>query len=184
MGLLEASVDLVAIHLAAIRELFDAAESRGVPLWLESGWAIDAQLGRITRPHDDIDVAFPRLRGDEYVELVESLGYQGHEFVDYGFLSWRGQVCLDSEPCHPVSGGHSFEGFPAGSCPDEKEGVIGGFPIRCVSWHALYFEMLGYLRDIPKSQWRPKDFESRRFIEANLDERCKREIEDLHARRA
>ena len=184
MGMSEPSADPIAIHLAAIRDLFDASESRGMPLWLESGWAIDARLGRVTRQHDDIDVAFPKHREDEYRELIESIGYRGHEFLDYGFLSWRGQVCIDSEPCHVVRGGYSFEGFPAGSCPADKEGVILGFPIRCVSWEALYFEMLGYVQDIPEAQWRPKDFESRRIIEANLEERTKRVIKDLHTRRA
>ena len=174
--------DLIAIHIAAIRELFEAAESRGMPLWLESGWAIDARLGRITRVHDDIDVAFPKQREDEYRELLESLGYRGHEFLDYGFLSWRGQVCIDSEPCHPIDGGYSFAGFPMGSCPGDKEGSIQGFPCRCVSWESLYFEMLGYVQDIPKAQWRPKDFESRRIIEANLAESARQAIKDLHTR--
>jgi aminoglycoside 2''-adenylyltransferase len=179
----DASADLVATHLAAIRELFDAAEARGMPLWLENGWAIDARLGRITRPHDDVDVAFPKHREGEYREFLESLGYGGHEFLEYGFLSWRGQVCIDSEPCQLVRGGYSFEGFPADSCPGDKEGVIQGFPIRCVSWETLYFETLGYLQTIPETQWRSKDFENRRMIEANLDEQTKQAIRDLHATR-
>lgn len=182
MAMSEDSADSIAVHVAAIRELFDAAESRGMPLWLESGWAIDARLGRITRPHGDFDVAFPKHREDEYRELIESLGYGSHEFLDYGFLSWRGQVLLDSEPSHLFDGAYSFKGFPAGSCSDDKEGMILGFPIRCVSWEALYFEMLGYVQNIPEDQWRPRDFESRRIIEANLEERSKQAMKDLYAR--
>src|SRR5438552_1748485 len=114
------SVDMIALHIAAIRELFDAAESRGYYLWLENGWAIDARLGRITRAHEDIDIAFPKECEAEYRLLIEDLGYAGHELLDYGFLSWRGGVCLDSEPCHQFDGRYSFEGFPEGSCPGEK----------------------------------------------------------------
>ena len=173
-------VDAQAAHVAAIRELIDAAESRGIPLWLESGWAIDARLGSITRPHEDIDIAFPQESAAQYRQLIEELGYGGHEFLDYGFLSWRGGVCLDSEPCHRIGGQYSFVDFPAGSCPDDKEGTILGFPVRCVSWEAIYFEILGYIRDIPREQWRPKDFASLRLVEANLDERVKQELEALY----
>jgi 2''-aminoglycoside nucleotidyltransferase len=180
----ETPADATAVHVAAIRELFDAAELCGMPLWLVSGWAIDARLGRITRPHDDIDIAFPKQRENEYRELIESLGYGSHEFLDYGFLSWRGAVCIDSEACHLISSGYSFEKFPEGSCPSEKEGVILGFPIRCVTWEALYFEMLGYVQGIPEDQWRPKDFESRRLIEANLQEPIKLALKDLYATQA
>ncbi len=30
--------------------------SRGLPVWLDGGWAIDALLGRQRRPHDDLDL--------------------------------------------------------------------------------------------------------------------------------
>ena len=73
----------LGVQVAAIRELFDAAEQIGLPLWLESGWAIDARLGKITRPHDDIDIAFPGERKAEYVALIERLGYSRHEILDY-----------------------------------------------------------------------------------------------------
>jgi 2''-aminoglycoside nucleotidyltransferase len=110
-------VDQMAAHLATIRELFDTAESSGIPLWLESGWAIDARLGMVTRPHDDIDVAYPKEREAEYRHLIDELGYSGHEFLDYGFLSWRGGICLDSEPCHRLDGGYSFVGVSCGLLP-------------------------------------------------------------------
>lgn len=29
---------------------------RGVPVWLDGGWCVDALLGRQTRPHDDLDL--------------------------------------------------------------------------------------------------------------------------------
>lgn len=174
-------MDPIAAHLAAIQELFTAAEARGIPLWLENGWAIDARLGRITRPHGDIDVAYPKEREAEYQCLLDELGYGKHEFADYGFLSWRGDVCLDSEPCHRLEGRYSFEGFPPGSCPDGKEGVVGGYAVRCVSWEALYFETLGYIQEIPREQWRPKDFDSLRLITTSMDEQARREVERLHA---
>jgi hypothetical protein len=76
--------------------------------------------------------------------------------------------------------GVRFPGLPPGACPPSREGVIEGLPVRCVRWRAIYFEMLGYVRDIPKDRWRPKDFESRRLVEAALSEGVRREAERLH----
>jgi lincosamide nucleotidyltransferase A/C/D/E len=34
-------------------------DERGVPAWLDGGWAVDALLGRHTRVHDDVDLIVP-----------------------------------------------------------------------------------------------------------------------------
>jgi 2''-aminoglycoside nucleotidyltransferase len=177
-------MDSISQHLQAIRALFDAAEGRGPPLWLENGWAIDARLGRVTREHGDIDVAFPQDRQGDYLGLLRSLGYGPPEFTDYGFLCWRGELLLDSEPCQESGGEYGFPGFPAGACPLAKEGDLRGYAVRCVSWEAMYFEFLGYLRDIPVQEWREKDHASLRAVEARLTEQVKRWLRELHERGA
>jgi hypothetical protein len=44
-------------------ELYSGLLARGVQLWVDGGWGIDALLGRQTRPHKDFDamVAFENL---------------------------------------------------------------------------------------------------------------------------
>ncbi|MBD2105289.1 nucleotidyltransferase domain-containing protein [Leptolyngbya sp. FACHB-261] len=177
-------MDTTAQHLAVIQTLFDEAERRGILLWLESGWAIDARLGKITREHEDIDIAFARDKEDAYRELIKTLGFNQHEEMDYGFLSWRESILLDSEPCFKVNDEYSFENFPPGSCPLLKEGVIEGYSVRCLSWEAMYFEFLGYIDEIPQEQWRNKDFQSLQIIEAHLDEVKKQALKDLYTRTA
>ncbi|MDN5726711.1 MAG: hypothetical protein L0G99_12390 [Propionibacteriales bacterium] len=44
-----------AVQLAAIAELLALADSVRAPVWLRGGWAMDFHLGRVTRPHTDID---------------------------------------------------------------------------------------------------------------------------------
>lgn len=175
-------MDAITEHLSVIRTLFDTAESRGILLWVESGWAIDARLGRITREHEDIDIAFAGDKEAIYRELLEMLGFDRHEEMDYGFLSWRNRVLIDSEPCFAINGEFTFETFPSSSCPIQKEGILDGYRLRCLSWEAMYFEFLGYINDIPQEQWRDKDFESLRHIEAHLDEDKKRILKELYAR--
>ena len=172
-----------AEQTAIIRTLFEEAERRDILLWLESGWAIDALLGRITREHEDIDIAFAKNQEAAYRELIERFGFGKHEVMDYGFLSWRGRVLLDSEPCFEINGEYNFEHFPTGSCPLQKQGVIEGHAVRCLSWEAIYFEFLGYMDEIPQRQWRGKDFQSLRLIETHLEEEQKQMLKQLYANR-
>ncbi|MBV9469439.1 MAG: hypothetical protein JO316_08865 [Abitibacteriaceae bacterium] len=168
--------------VTVIRTLFDEAERRGILLWLENGWAIDARLGSITREHEDIDIAFASDKKAAYRELLATMGFNRHEVTDYGFLSRHNGLLLDSEPCFETNGEYGFENFPGGSCPIEKQGVIEGYNVRCVSWEAMYFEFLGYLDEIPREQWREKDFQSLRLIEAHLNQDQKQLLKDLHTR--
>jgi lincosamide nucleotidyltransferase A/C/D/E len=86
----ERVVDLVA-HLA----------TRGVPVWLDGGWAIDALLGRQRRRHDDLDV----VAALENVAGIEAaLGELGYLRVDADDA--RIVVMLDADghqiDVHPV----------------------------------------------------------------------------------
>ncbi|MGV3604463.1 MAG: nucleotidyltransferase domain-containing protein [Dyadobacter fermentans] len=160
--------DSIARHLHLIELIFDAASSEGITLWLESGWAIDARLGRITRPHDDIDIAYPQEHHDAYVKLLHDLGFCEYEQLDYGFLMQRDGVLIDSEPCVKIGSDYELPGFPAGSCPALPEGWLNGKPVHCISWQAMHFEFMGYEQEISRSAWRAKDHESMKLIELHL----------------
>lgn len=169
-------------QLAALQTIFDEAEQQGILLWLESGWAIDARLGIITREHGDIDIAFSSDKETAYQELLQALGFNKTEIMDYGFLSWKQQVLLDSEPCFWKNGEYGFADFPNGSCPMEKEGIIEGYRVRCVSWEAMYFEFLGYADEIPSTHWREKDRKSLQIIEAHVSDERKQALQMMFAK--
>jgi hypothetical protein len=44
-------------QLPAIDALHHAFAANDVPYWLFGGWAVDFHVGRVTRAHDDIDIA-------------------------------------------------------------------------------------------------------------------------------
>jgi aminoglycoside 2''-adenylyltransferase len=151
-----------------IKLLFSEAEARGIPLWLESGWAIDARLGTITREHEDIDLAFAGDRQAVFEALLAELGCTDRQEVSYGFLIFKGPILLDAEPCRKTAAGYELEGRPAGSCPDAKEGRLQNVPLRCLSWEAIYWEFRNYLLHVPQSQWRAKDFRGLQIVEQHL----------------
>jgi aminoglycoside 2''-adenylyltransferase len=80
-------------------------------------------LGKITRPHSDIDFAFPAERQAEFITLLQSVGCGRIDFNDYGFLVQVRGVLLDCEPCELRGKVYELEGYPSGSCPWEKQGV-------------------------------------------------------------
>ena len=56
-------------------DLLSLLEARGIPVWLDGGWAVDALLGEQTRPHDDLDLV-SRLEDSGRIE--EALGERGY----------------------------------------------------------------------------------------------------------
>ena len=44
-------------QFAALAELVQLLAQHDVPYWLFGGWAVDFHAGRVTREHDDIDIA-------------------------------------------------------------------------------------------------------------------------------
>jgi 2''-aminoglycoside nucleotidyltransferase len=157
-------------HIPLIHDLLATAEKLSLPLWLESGWAIDARLHKITREHDDIDLAFPMDRQDQFMALLQGFGCSNIEKTDYGFLVYVRDVLLDCEPCIQRGENYELEEFPINSCPWEKQGSIDKVEVRCTSWEAILWEYLYYMDEVPQDSWRPKDFGSYAIVCETLGE--------------
>ena len=57
-------------HLAILAELDQLLRDHGVAYWLFGGWAVDFHAGRVTREHDDIDIA---IWSDDRAQLAALL---------------------------------------------------------------------------------------------------------------
>jgi hypothetical protein len=62
-------------QLAAIGRLHEQLVRQGVEYWLFGGWAVDFHVGRITRPHADIDVAIWRRDLEQVDQLLRHDGW-------------------------------------------------------------------------------------------------------------
>ena len=70
----EPSLELTP-QTAALAGAADALDSAGLEHWFFGGWAVDLWVGRVTRPHDDIDVLVQRADEAEVDAALTAAGW-------------------------------------------------------------------------------------------------------------
>jgi len=63
-------------QLLALREITGRLDNRALAHWLFGGWAVDFYVGRMTRPHGDIDLAVWSHDADEIEALITRHGWK------------------------------------------------------------------------------------------------------------
>jgi aminoglycoside 2''-adenylyltransferase len=64
----------------------------------------------------------------------------------------------------------------------EKQGSINGRPVRCLSWEAIYVEFLGYASEVPKREWRSKDYRSFAIVQSHICSEIQEQFRRAHLR--
>ena len=127
-------------------EIVDALERRGLTVWVDGGWGVDALAGRQTREHSDLDLALDRDVLPEVVEVFEELGFRHDPAVEPG-LPARFVVRddlgrqVDVHPLRFDDDGHGWQQlseseddwglYPAAGLA--AHGSIGGRGVACLS---------------------------------------------------
>lgn len=57
-------------------DLYTKLEDRGIKIWIDGGWAVDALLGEQTREHQDLDIAIERKDISSLKEYLADLGFE------------------------------------------------------------------------------------------------------------
>ena len=133
-------------QLAAIAALDELLTREGIEYWLFGGWAVDFHAGRITRPHDDVDVAVWAKHVSRVATLLDRAGWRHTpDAGEDGYTAFeRASVRLelafldcgdDGEIFTPLRGGGRGE-WPDGAFGQDIA-RLGGARARLVALHAL-----------------------------------------------
>lgn len=140
---------------ASVVSFWQAACAEALDICIDGGWAVDALLGRQTRPHDDLDIALP---ADQVPRLMTLLTSEGMRVVDrpgsweHNFVLEDGTGrCLDVHSYILNDDGTSVGGVPYEAQHLTGEGQILGRKIRCVPPEWLVRFHTGY--EIDETDW-------------------------------
>jgi lincosamide nucleotidyltransferase A/C/D/E len=136
-----------------VARLVALLDSRGVEVWVDGGWGVDALLREQVREHDDLDLVALRNQMPELTEALRSAGYEhvaGGSPMSAVFVDVHGRQV----DVHPVlfdqargGGVYVMEDGDEWVYPDYAftgEGVVGGRPVRCLSPEAQVLVHDGY----------------------------------------
>jgi lincosamide nucleotidyltransferase A/C/D/E len=132
-------------------QLIKLFASHNVEVFVDGGWAVDALLGRQTRPHGDLDIALQHRDVPLLRALLEERGYRDvprNDPRDCNFV-------LGDDRGHQVDF-HSYTFDEQGNLtfgvpyPPESlngSGTIQGYPVKCISVAWLIRFHSGYRLD-------------------------------------
>ena len=63
-------------QLSALSHLDELFGQHRIEYWLFGGWAVDFHAGKVTRPHDDLDLAVRSHDGERICELLTAAGWR------------------------------------------------------------------------------------------------------------
>jgi len=155
---------------------------KGIQIWLTGGWGIDALLGKETRPHKDLDAL---LLLNDMVRMNKILSTAGYKLRD---LWSENKWTIDSQGKRTATAfvlqdgeGHEFdahairldnqgngvpaweevEGFLFSKAGLAGNGMIAGFPIRCITPEMQIYCHTGY--ELPEKQLRDLELLHEKF---------------------
>jgi lincosamide nucleotidyltransferase A/C/D/E len=136
----------------AVVELYEALAGAGVDVWIDGGWAVDALVGRQTRPHSDLDIAvearrvgalreflaerdFVESRSPESSRWNSVLSDPGGRRIDVHVVEFDEELGVLGDPLDGIA-------YPAGALTGR--GRIGSLPVNCVRADILLLFKTGY----------------------------------------
>jgi len=141
------------MNIADVIDLYTQLDNRGIEVWLDGGWGVDALLGEQTRPHADVDIVVQHKDVPKLRELLEMQGYKDVPRDDTNVWNFvlgdnNGRL-VDVHAVTLDTGGNGLYGpveqgvmYPAGSLTGI--GVVDGHMVKCVSVEYMIKFHAGY----------------------------------------
>ncbi len=128
------------IQVGFVTAIYKELESKGVKIWLDGGWAVEALVGERLRSHQDLDIAVLRQDLDKFKEIMGKKGYR--EIKRDESKMWDLVLCNEAGQEVEV---HAFSLNEDGEVVEEDEwdeykkdslngvGNLNGLEVRCVT---------------------------------------------------
>ena len=120
----------------SVLDLYNRFTEKGITVWIDGGWCVDALLGVQTREHDDLDIAVHHKDNDTLRNLLENIGYHEEKRGDSSeymyFMKNEAGNGVDIHVFEYDEKGNNIYGveYPFGSLTGT--GVIDGKTVNCV----------------------------------------------------
>jgi lincosamide nucleotidyltransferase A/C/D/E len=132
-------------------EVIQLLEAAGVEVYVDGGWAVDALLGKETRPHADLDIAVPERDVPRLREVLSARAYRETARKD----SWECNFVLADEAGRAIDvhsytldeTGANVHGIAYQGRDLTGQGVIAGCRVRCICVESLLRFHTGYAHD-------------------------------------
>ncbi len=97
-----------------------ALQAGNLRVWLDGGWGVDALLGEITRPHDDVDLVVELGVLADVLDCLSDLGFSVTEDQSPVRVVMRSPEGLQVD-LHPVAFDEDGTGWQIGASPDGSD---------------------------------------------------------------
>ncbi len=135
--------------LKDVEELLRLVKRRGIPIWLDGGWGVDALIGTQTRRHDDLDIVVEQRHLAGLRTLMTKNGFgelAGGSPWNFVLSDPNGRQ-IDVHVIRLDEMGNGLYGpdglsYPAGSL--DGVGTMAGVRVRCKSAEQQMADRVGY----------------------------------------
>jgi len=120
----------------------DSLTQRGIRVWLDGGWGVDALLGSQHRAHEDLDIVVALADVDRVISTLGELGYRTAEDLRPTRLVLRARESRQVD-VHPLTFDEHGVGWQAGAGPRGGDcaypgsgftsGTVAGIPVGCLT---------------------------------------------------
>jgi len=129
-------------------DLYNRFKEKGITVWIDGGWSVDALLGKQTREHADLDIAVHRKDNARLRQLLINDGYEEEKRDDSSvFMYVMKNDTGESVDVHVFEYGENGKiiygiPYPFGSLTGT--GRIGGQEVNCINPKFMFQFKTGY----------------------------------------
>jgi len=107
-----------------------ALQEGNLRVWIDGGWGVDALLGEVTRPHEDVDLVVELGALGAVFEGLSNLGFSVTEDLSPVRVVLRSPVGRQID-LHPINFDEDGTGWQVGAAPDGSDCPYpaGGFTV-------------------------------------------------------